>query len=285
MATVRGLSNKSNALAKESPYCWRRIFPPLTGAQKGQAGPRPARGDQDVGAYGRKASDALRTGRDALPERLGRRSVASSIRAIRVSPDIPGPKRPAIRGLSNRGTFRHARKGPFPDPSPRPAFADTPRGRGASTAEARPPPREGRSGGIRAMDGRTGGRARARVGARTEGRTVNGARGGRSRARGSRTPGWARAGGRSWSRLDRTTAGAPPRAPPPFTCFPSAQSVVVPEAGLEPARPEGQRGLSSPCLHSTIRAGRGGPRGKAFNAASSLSGTPLPRPGLLPDVV
>lgn len=32
----------------------------------------------------------------------------------------------------------------------------------------------------------------------------------------------------------------------------------VPGAGLEPARPQqGQRGLSSPCLHSTIRAGRG----------------------------
>lgn len=29
---------------------------------------------------------------------------------------------------------------------------------------------------------------------------------------------------------------------------------AVPGAGLEPARPVGQRGLSSPCLHSTIRA-------------------------------
>lgn len=33
---------------------------------------------------------------------------------------------------------------------------------------------------------------------------------------------------------------------------------MVPGAGLEPARPQqGQRGLSSPCLHSTIRAGHG----------------------------
>lgn len=34
----------------------------------------------------------------------------------------------------------------------------------------------------------------------------------------------------------------------------------VPGAGLEPARPVGQRGLSSPCLHSTIRAWRAAPR-------------------------
>lgn len=76
MATVRGLSNKSNALAKESPYCWRRIFPLSQEPEEGKRDAWPARGDQDVGAYGRKASGVC--GPAVTPFRSG--PVAGSLR-------------------------------------------------------------------------------------------------------------------------------------------------------------------------------------------------------------
>ena len=50
---------------------------------------------------------------------------------------------------------------------------------------------------------------------------------------------------------------------------------MVPGTGLEPARPEGQRGLSSPCLHSTIRAWHAAPRKQhePIGTHPSFSGT------------
>ncbi len=70
----------------------------------------------------------LRTGCHALPERAGRRFAPPLIRAPRVSPDIPAPKRPANRRLTNRGTFRHSRKAAFPRHlRARPHSPDTPR--------------------------------------------------------------------------------------------------------------------------------------------------------------
>lgn len=128
MATVRGLSNKSNALAKESPYCWRRIFPPLTGARRGQAGRLARAGRPGRRSLRPQGFRRLRTGRHALPERAGRRFAPPLIRAPRVSPDIPAPKRPANRRLTNRGTFRHSRKAAFPRHlRARPHSPDTPR--------------------------------------------------------------------------------------------------------------------------------------------------------------
>lgn len=150
MATVRGLSNKSNALAKESPYCWRRIFPPLTGAQIGQAGPWPAQGrpgGRSIRPQGLRRPPDRRSrpfrGRRQRPSAAagapGRRvlSARPAYRPISGPPNSGPPNSGESTSFESHG-IPALPKGPFPGRRPTRSHApDTPRAQGRSSRAPR----------------------------------------------------------------------------------------------------------------------------------------------------